>query len=721
MEIIEQTNRTILFEEISPEKLDLLTLIGDVKGLESLDDDKIKEINGYLLVRSFDEFLDKFQPTIYSFFNAANQKVIYTLKKPEAIPEDCLQAISLDGYNDVLSMLLSMIQAKGGAGVANVDFKFEKILALISPTKVMDDIRASRKEIHYLYSEYEKLDEEAPARLDVGDKLNAKFEEASKHYNNIMAMLPLAIDDCKQRLLAGGNDDALGGEAFIAGQLTMGDDGELKILEIPKADSTELMNIEEQASNALLDIFKEDYESVNDNPSEYMSELVTRVFCPLPVTSAAELNIPKEVEKYNHYLSFYKESKDGFIKAAKPLLEKLLGVYIFFDQYKSKSKGMMPSLLVCNNTLEMLTKSHNMPRLQVFLNTVNNKIDYTNTIWFGIVGNIEYGTKENVRLTRERFKGNQKVVKSDLNAMANLTSLLQGILEYQVQTFFSFETGEDTSFSSLATKGVDDYLEKTRPLGRQEYSEYAIPCIPNMSIVPRNKSGVVLDRFMVASENGAALSQDEKDMLKLWIEGVYIPACYVAAGLTAACQCPEYLRNRFKSVSRDFPGVRFDFESSDNALRVPTTLGKEISGYTNRVKEAINQRNFGFVFSSDNYQVDAKETKQITVYKARSMKSGEFGYESLYMTLTSTYIRRMLRARSGDNKLDNVEFFFSANPKSQKSIWASKKEFVNSIMQPSDELMHTIDLGSEKCAIDMNFGGNSINLEVELNKAAKIV
>lgn len=80
MEIIEQTNRTILFEEINPEKLDLITLIGDTKGIDSLNDDKIKEINEMLLVRSFDEFLDKFAPVVYSFYNANNQKVVYTLK-----------------------------------------------------------------------------------------------------------------------------------------------------------------------------------------------------------------------------------------------------------------------------------------------------------------------------------------------------------------------------------------------------------------------------------------------------------------------------------------------------------------------------------------------------------------------------------------------------------------------------------------------------------------
>ena len=72
MDVITQTNRTMLFEEINPEKNDLLTLIGDVKGKSSLDDDKVKEINENLLVSSFDEFLEKFAPVVYSFFNANN-------------------------------------------------------------------------------------------------------------------------------------------------------------------------------------------------------------------------------------------------------------------------------------------------------------------------------------------------------------------------------------------------------------------------------------------------------------------------------------------------------------------------------------------------------------------------------------------------------------------------------------------------------------------------
>lgn len=43
--VINQTNRTILFEEINPEKMDILTLVNDARNMDSLDDENIIEIN----------------------------------------------------------------------------------------------------------------------------------------------------------------------------------------------------------------------------------------------------------------------------------------------------------------------------------------------------------------------------------------------------------------------------------------------------------------------------------------------------------------------------------------------------------------------------------------------------------------------------------------------------------------------------------------------------
>lgn len=716
VDIINQTNRTMLFEEINPEKLDLITLVGDVRGIDSLSDDKIREISQHLLVRSFDEFLNRFTPTVYSFFNAANQKVVYTLKKPEGIADDCISEIRIDQNNDFLKMLFTLIDTKRSQGITNVDFKFENLLDMISPKKVMDDIRQVRKEIHYMYGQYDQLDEGDPKKLEMGDKLNQMFEEASMNYNNVMAMLPLAIEDIKTRLLLGGSQDDRQAEEFRIGMLKIGDGGELQIVEAPKADTTELMLLDDTSTTELISVFEEDYESVSETPSMYVKDLVVRTFCPLPAVNT-EVNTELEVQNYNTYLEFYKTAKDEFVKAVKPLVEKLLGVKMFFDQYATKNRGMAPSLLVTNTKLDLLVKSTNAPRLETYLNTVNSKNDFTDTVWFGIVPSIELEASNNVRVSRARFKGTEKSLRQDGNTLESLSMLLQIVKNYKVQLFFNFESGEETTFNHVATSGIDKFIDKCTPLLRQDYSEFAIPCLPNFTIIPKDKSGVIIDSRMMRTEAGVELSREKEDILKLWIEGVYVGAAYVAAGVTAAYQCPEYLKEHFKQVQRDAPGVRFDIESGDNSLRFVTTMAKEITGFTNSIKDSINRKNFGFVFSSENAQLLGKDIRRITVYKARSLAMSEDGFDSIYKTLVSTYVERILRFQTSDFKYENIVKFFSNNPSSQKSRWLGAKGSVNSIVQDGDDLNYLIDEKNNLCNIDLMFNGNVKNLEVTITKA----
>ncbi|MGE7090745.1 transcriptional regulator [Lysinibacillus sp. NPDC048646] len=720
MEIINQTNRTMLFEEINPEKLDLITLVGDVKGIDSLSDEKIKEINQYLLVKSFDEFLDKFSPTVYSFYNAANQKVMYTLKKPEGIQDDCISEIAIDQNNDFLKMLFTLIDTKRSQGITNVDFKFENLLDMISPKKVMDDIRQVRKEIHYIYGEYEKLDDGDPKKLDTGDKLNLMFEVASRNYNNVMAMLPLAIEDIKTRLLLGANQEEDESEKLQIGTLTIGETGELKIIEAPQNNSSDLMVIEENSNYGLSTVFEEDYESITESPSSYVKDLVVRTFSPLP-TVRAEFDVETEVQNYNTYLEFYKDAKDEFVKTVKPLVEKLLGVKMYFDQYATKNKGMQPSLLVTNTKLDMLVKSNNIPRLSTYLNTVNSKNDFTDTVWYGIVPSLELEASGNLKVSRARFKGNEKVAKQEGNTMESLTMLLDTVKDYKVQIFFNFMAEEETTFNGIATAGIDRLIDKCSVLVRKEFSEFAIPCLPNFTIIPKDKSGVVIDTRMQTTENGAKLSKEKEDILKLWIEGVYVGASYVAAGIVSAYQCPEYLKESFRNVKRSYPGVRFDIEAGDNSLRAVTTMAKEISGFTNNIKDAINSRSFGFVFSSENAQLQDKDIKRITVYKARSLAMEEDGFDSIYKTQVSTYIERILRFQSGDFKHENIVRFFSNNPSSQKSKWLNDKGYVNSVIHDGDDIGYIIDEKTSLCQIDLVFNGNVKNLEVMITKGTSAV
>ena len=91
----------------------------------------------------------------------------------------------------------------------------------------------------------------------------------------------------------------------------------------------------------------------------------------------------------------------------------------------------------------------------------------------------------------------------------------------------------------MATEGIEKYEERCTQLIGKAISEYALPCIPNFTIIPKDKSGVILDNRMVVTEqNTAVLSKEKEDIMKIWIDGVYIGAAYVAAGLVAAYQSP---------------------------------------------------------------------------------------------------------------------------------------------------------------------------------------
>jgi len=705
-------------ETLNPEKQDFLTLVGDVRGMESLSDDKIKEIHEHLLVRSFDEALEKFEPMVYCYYNANNQKVMYSLEKPETIPEEMLTEIPLNRKNEFLNMLMSMIDTKRAEGVINVDFKFEKLTDMISPKKVMDDIKQNRKELQYTYGEYAKLEDGDPHKKDLADKLNVMFEEASANYNNVMAMLPLAIEDIKTRLLLGDGTEKKDNTPLALGVLSMGTDGELRVLEAPKVETTALATVDDNVNAGLIAALKEDYQALNEESNEYTEALVARTFCPLSSTMESSIDKEKEVANYNSYLAFYKESKDEFIRTVKPLIEKLLGIWCFFEQYPKKMKGMRPSLLITNQSNEMMAKSGNISRLITYLNTVNAKNDFGNTVWYAIVPSVSLDQYSKMKLTRERFKGNTAAVKTDVNSVEALARLLDVFKDYEVQCFFSYETGDATTFNKLATEGIEKYEDRCAPLMGKSYSEYAIPCIPNFTIIPKDKSGVILDRRMVMNEDESVeLSGEAEDVMKLWIDGVYVGAAYVAAGLVAAYQSPEYLKEKFgRGVDPELPGVRFDIEADDHSLAVRTMMAKEITGFTNAIKADINRKNFGFVFSSENAVYNGQNITDVMVYKARNLLSDGNVFEPIYKTQVTTYIERVMRHGTGDFKEDSIVRFFSNNPTSQKSEWLSKRENVNAILGKGDDISYIIDEENGYCTLDITFNGNVKNLEVEINR-----
>ena len=105
----------------------------------------------------------------------------------------------------------------------------------------------------------------------------------------------------------------------------MGDNGELKVLEAPKKEKNELLVMKNDNTAGLIEAFQDDYDEVNEEPSEYVKNLVVRTFCPLTAVTNDQVDTALEVANYNTYLEFYKKAKDDFVKTVKPLVEKLLG------------------------------------------------------------------------------------------------------------------------------------------------------------------------------------------------------------------------------------------------------------------------------------------------------------------------------------------------------------------------------------------------------------
>lgn len=697
-----QTNRTILFESINPCKLDLLTIIGEIDIQNSLSDDQIEEINKNLLVESFEDFLNKFDPTIYSYFDTVKNKICYSLEKNNNIPTETITEIKLNKENTFFKMLLSLMDSRKNNNVKIVNFNYEDILELLSPKRVIENLKQTRKEINYLFSKYDKLDDKNPEKKELGDKLNYCFLEASKNYNNVLAMLPLAIEDIEVKLSLNTSGSSLNRLEMIKPALIyIGESGSLEVTEVNT--DTNLLQIEENHNTEKLSqIFKDDYNENTTIKSEYVSNLVARSYVPNKIIE--KIDIEKEIFNYNSYLTLYKNSQESFIEISKELIKKVLGVKIYFDQYNTKVGQMIPKLLITNFKVDLLSNPKKKEALSVFFNTVNNKNDFTNTIWFGILPNVNYEIQMEDKNIKKRFLSSDEDEYGEKNKFSNLIKLADLLEKYKIQLFFNFHASDKTDFKTLSINGVENYKEKTRVLENKTYSEYLIPVLPNFTIIPKNRSKV-----FVGKTKG-----DMQEELYYYINGLYLDASYVAAGLISAYQCPAYLKERFKNVNLSTPGVRINIESDENSFEIKTTMPKEISGYTIDVKNQINEENYGFIFASENAVYKGKGIENITVYKARSLYNNNgYNYEPIYKTLTSNYIERIMRYETTDFKEDRINYFFSASPNSTKSIWEKENQYVNSILRAEDDLTHSISANT--CSLNLSFAGDVKHLNLLIN------
>ncbi len=761
MGIIEQTNRTILFDVINSEVFDMFNIMSDVdENSKSLSDEKVAEINNALLVNNFDEFLRKFKPTIYSYFDQ-ERGMVYELTKPAGIPEPLVKKIVIDRNNTFLKMFISIMDSKKASGATNASLNYEKVTEMLAPHKTLKEIKKLKKDITYLENKNAEFESDSPAKQDAVLKLKAKLERTKKYYNETSSQLTLMLGMIKDNLDTAVSAAQKGVTEFNPALPVFNENAEIVALGVqdnPASlledkgkgnESTELANaakgevavtaasekktisykdlsvavIEEQYNESMQALYEsvgQEYDTESSSAS-LSKELIVAAFTDKVPDKLVAMDIDTKVELYNKYSAINTLWQKSFIRTAKLLIERILSVKAFFDQYQPKSPFMRPSLLVVNAPMSDILEEKNLENLKKYLETVNNKSDYSNTIWFGIVPNIEYSDEREIDIDEDTMRqfGYTGDIYTGVSIMptpvSDLQVLLDAIEDYRIQVFFSFETGEDTTFLKLSTHGMDQYMENTQELENADYSRYAIPSLPNFTVIPSNKSRVVLGSKAIRDKDGKLqFSTDRDDFMKFWIYGVYIGAAYVAAGIAAAYQCPNFLSAKFGGkVKKEYPGVRFDIEAGDNALYVTTTMPKEIAGYTTETKNIINEHKYGFVFSSDKNQLNGNSINLVTVYKSRCMnESKNGGFESIFRETTRTYLYRMIGALTSDYKKDRIDKIFESGGKVKE--WQLSPNYVNSILREGDGIEKG-DCNDTTYNIEINFAGVSENMELQIN------
>ena len=411
MEIIEQTNRTILFDVVNPEVFNMFNIMSDVdENSKSLTDEKVAEINNSLLVKNFDDFLKKFQPTIYSYFDQ-ERGMVYELTKPAGIPEQLVKKIVIDRNNTFLKMFISIMDTKKASGATNASFNYEKVTEMLAPHRTLKEIKKLKKDISYLENKNAEFESDSPAKQDAVLKLKSKLDRTKKYYNETASQLTLMLGMIKDNLDTAVRASQKGITEFNPALPVFNENAEIVALEMT-ADPAKLLTdkggaqestalaasgkaelaaasgdapkkqkisykdlsisvIEEQYNESMRELYSSVGQEYDEETaaSSLSKELIVAAFTDKMPDKLMAMDINDKVELYNKYSAINTSWQKAFIRTAKLLIEKILSVKAFFDQYQPKSPMMRPSLLIVNASMDEILEEKNLENLKKYLET----------------------------------------------------------------------------------------------------------------------------------------------------------------------------------------------------------------------------------------------------------------------------------------------------------------------------------------------------------------
>lgn len=691
---ISQNSRTIIFERFNDQKPNLCTLLKGQDNSDALD-----IVNEKLCIKSFEEFKDKFRPTVYEIFsndNEGNFQVKYSL-------EICKGAhpISLCDH-EFYKAVHDIAIEKSASTNDNNNIDYSKLYEALDPKLIYTKARRRRDDVRQFVKN--ALSEQEKGNPDGVKKwmLMAKqVHDAVKdeYSGSALRLLPLVVRDTEILLESKGitsENAGLIGSSENAPELLLCSvewdaDGNLKTVPL-KENRPEVLGLE-QKQDKVLQITQKNWETTaNALGSSVDKNLFMSVYSESENTALANLTTQQLVERKQVYGNMYVAAQQSFCDAVGYLVQKVANIEQFFIHAGDENGIVESGVIIANCSVSDVIENKRI--VKDFLKTASN--NEADRIWFAVLpaaldkdkkwtetssaSDIDFDPFDinNVTDSKEDV-GIEKVTVSDIN---NISELLA---EYGILSFFNFNACEKTSFKCF---GANDNIikEYEKEIPGIKRTDSVVLAYPNFTIIPRNKRQVEM----------------VNDTL-LYTPAIYIDAAYVAAGIVVATQSFSIQKKKFgKRVTDKMPFIRFDLEEKEKNQMFFTKFNPESRLNMDRDLSVLLKGRNGnaFCFRSDSLK------KNAFVFTARTLNA-----KPIYQFITQQYFTFLLeRKYSVGLKNDEANEFVKTIGKIKFNN--SSENIINNILYQNDEFIYN----EEKKAFSLRFtnGNEPIDFAVEI-------
>ena len=703
---VPQNSRTIIFERFNDQAGSLCTLLEKQE-----PDEALVKIDKELCVKSFEEFKEKFKPTVYEIFGAdenGNLQVKYSLEFSENENVNRISLCEHEFYKAVHDIAVE----KSMSAKDNNNIDYTKLYEALDPKLIYTRARRRRDEVkQFVKNAVEAQENGNPDGVRKWMMMAKKTHDAvrEEYAGSALRILPLAVRDTEIILESRGvtnkSEKAIesGSEpvAFLPCRVEWDSDGNLKTVEAD-ASKPKVLALE-QKEDKVLAITQRNWEATVDALPEGTVDRNVFLSVYSGKNNAALVNLDngKLLERKKVLGDMYTAAQQSFCKAVGYLVQKVASIEQFFIHASNENELVESGVIIANCSISDIKE--NATNVRNFLKAASNQ--EKDKIWFAVLpaavdsdkkwvessfendgAGCESDDMFNIDFSSEpqdnKNEGIETVTVADINYMSSL------LADYGIMSFFNFNACKETSFKSFGanTDIIKKYNEEVSSIKRPEST---VLVYPNFTIIPKEKRQMEVI-------NGTTL----------YVPAIYIDAAYVAAGIVVATQNGEIQERKFgKRVKKDNPFISFDLEEEENSHAFAAKFNPESRlNMDQGVSDFLSGTDGNaFCFKSDSLENNA------LIFTARTLNK-----QKIYCFIAQQYFTFLLR-RSCTVGTVNVEKAMNFAKKISDTLFNDNNHYVNCILHKGESL----EYNEEKNVLTLKFKKIdeplSLNIEIDNN------